>query len=137
MIYIAVYSAAVAAFWLWYFRVLTVYAWWLLWASPTRRIMEYDDSKEKAEIGREKIKACKSDLSLLCKMDVLGTKAQIVPDTVYWEPTYKEYCVAVHVPDGWDILDVNGLVGVASTPYPQQANAGLRFLWQSQAAYRH
>ena len=69
-------------------------------------------SKEKAALGKEKTKARRSGPSLLRKTEALGIVARVFSCTAYWA-THNEY-LAVHVPEGWDIPDVNGLVSTAT-----------------------
>ncbi len=59
---------------------------------------------------KEKAKARKSGLSILRKVDELGSSARVLSLVLYWEPTHKEYRLGAHVPEGWEIPDVNALV---------------------------
>ena len=43
----------------------------------------------------------------------MGMQARTFAITVYWEPTISDYRIAIHVPDGWLIPDVNKVVSMA------------------------
>jgi hypothetical protein len=75
------------------------------------------ERKEKDAVGKEKTKARRSGPSLLRKAEALGEVARVFSLAVYWEPTHNEYRKAVHVPEGWDIPDVNSLVSRNSASY--------------------
>ena len=65
-------------------------------------IGEYND--------KEKAKVRKSGPSLIRKTIELAKKGRVLAVTVYWDPTHRCHRVAVQLPDGESVPDLNRLV---------------------------
>ncbi|MGH7961139.1 MAG: hypothetical protein ACRERD_04840, partial [Candidatus Binatia bacterium] len=61
---------------------------------------------------KQKAKVRKSGPSLKRKTIELGQKGRVLAVTVYWDPTHKCHRVAVQLPDGESVPDLNKLVSM-------------------------
>ncbi|ODA82746.1 hypothetical protein RJ55_01255 [Drechmeria coniospora] len=59
---------------------------------------------------QQKAKARKSGPSVLQKIEELGRLANIFAATVHWDPTHLCFRIAVHLPEGETVPDLNGLI---------------------------
>jgi hypothetical protein len=74
---------------------------------------------------REKAKAAKCGPGCLSKTLSMGVRARTFALTVHWEPTISDYRIAIHVPEGWLVPDVNRMVAKSSAAQlcPSQESA--------------